>query len=103
MVGASSSSRAAIQGAIRAGNFYSSCGPDFLTIESDGASVTIATSPVQFVRLVGPAVLGDRIGSFDGKLVTEATFEIPRDWDYVYLEVEDNQGRRAWTNPLFLP
>ena len=102
MVSASSSSREAIQGAIRAGNFYSSCGPDFLSIEYDGARVTIATSPVQFVRLVGPAHQGDRIGSFDGKLFGEATFEIPQDWRYAYLEIEDSQGRYAWTNPLFV-
>ena len=27
---------------------------------------------------------------------------IPRDWGYVYVEVEDQEGRRAWTNHLFV-
>ena len=93
-------SREAIYAAIHTGNFYSSCGPEIHAIAHDGASVTVKTSPVQFVRLAGPASLGIRIGSFEGKLLTEATLELPRDWAYAYLEVEDAQGRRAWTNPL---
>jgi hypothetical protein len=101
MVNAANRSREAIQYGIRAGNFYSTCGPEFHSIQCHGTSVTIETSPVQFVRLVGPAYLGDRIGSFDGKLISEATMEIRPDWAYAYLEVEDNQGRRAWTNNLF--
>ena len=99
MVNAPNYSRQAIQAAIRAGNFYSTCGPEFHAIECDGTYVTVRTSPVQFARLVGPAYLGNRIGSFGGGLLREATFEIP-DWPYAYLEVEDDHGRRAWTNTL---
>ena len=99
MVNAPNLSRQAIQAAIRAGNFYSTCGPEFHAIECDGTYVTVRTSPVQFARLVGPAYLGNRIGSFGGGLLREATFEIP-DWPYAYLEVEDDHGRRAWTNTL---
>ena len=32
---------------------------------------------------------------------TEATFDIPKDWSYHYIEIEDEAGRRAWTNALF--
>jgi len=101
MANAANRSRGAIQHAIRAGNFCSSCGPEFHAIEYHGAGVTVRTSPVQFVRLVGPAHFGDRVGSFEGELLTEATLEVPTDWPYAYLEVEDEQGRRAWTNTLF--
>ena len=90
----------AITEAIRAGNFYSSTGPDFHSIACEGNTVTIHTSPVQFARLVGPGFRGARIGSFEERLFTEATFEIPADWAYAYLEIEDAQGRRAWTNAL---
>jgi len=27
---------------------------------------------------------------------------VPDDWQYVYVEVEDDNGRRAWTNNLFV-
>jgi hypothetical protein len=95
-------SRQAILDAVRSGNYYSSCGPAFHAIEYDGRQVSVGTSPVQFIRLVGPAHWGKRIGSFDGTRYTEATFEVPSQWPYAYLEVEDSQGRRAWTNPLFI-
>ncbi len=93
-------SRSAIMDAIRAGNFYSSTGPDFRTIACDGNTVAIETSPVQFARLVGPAYLGKRIGGFEGRLFTEAVFDIPPEWTYAYLQIEDAQGHRAWTNVL---
>lgn len=88
--------------AIRRGAFYASCGPAFHTITFDGVSVEVETSAVQFIRLVGPAYRGQRVGSFDGRRLTAARFELPTDWDYAYLEIEDEQGRRAWTNALMI-
>jgi len=38
----------------------------------------------------------------DGSVLTEAAFELPEDWPYAYLEIEDAERRRAWTNPLFI-
>jgi hypothetical protein len=92
---------AAILAALRAGNFYASCGPSFEAIEVEGAQVRLRCSPVQVARLVGPRWRGERVGAFDGTLVTEASFTIPEDWAYAYLEIEDEQGRRVWSNPLF--
>ena len=91
----------AITSAIRRGNFYSSCGPDFHSIEFDGSRVNIRTSPIQFVRIVGHGYSGERIGKFDGSLMTEASMPVPAEWPYAYLEIEDAQGKRAWTNALF--
>ena len=51
--------------------------------------------------LVGPAWTGERVGSFDDRRITSASFDLPADWEYVYLEVEDDRGRRAWTNNLW--
>ena len=102
MVRAPSRSRAAIVDAIRAGHFYSTCGPEFHALECEGRSVRFTSSPVQFARLVGPAHWGQRIGSFDGVRLDEAAFEVPEEWSYAYLEIEDAEGRRAWTNSLFV-
>lgn len=96
-------SREAILQSLRAGSFYASTGPDFHAIHWDGARVSIETSPVQFVRLVGPGSLGQRIGDFNGARLTAAAFEVPVDWPYVYLEIEDEHGGRAWSNTLFAP
>jgi hypothetical protein len=91
---------AAIMASLRAGRYYSTTGPSFLDITQEGDRVSIRTSPVQFVRLVGPGSRGLRFGSFDGRLMTEASFTIPEDWPYAYLDIEDAQGHRAWTNTL---
>ncbi len=92
----------AIMGAIRRGNFYSSCGPQLHAITFDGERLQVQMSPVKFARLVGPRWNGQRLGSFDGQLIDQASFAIPEDWPYAYLEVEDQHGRRAWTNSLFV-
>jgi hypothetical protein len=102
MVNAPELSRDAIFTALRAGNFYSSCGPEFKTITAGGRKISVQTSPVKFIRLVGNDYFGDRVGGFNGQLLTEALFEVPDDWRYVYLEIEDETGRRAWTNTLFV-
>ena len=102
MVNARECTPEAILAALKAGNFYSTCGPLFESIEFDGSQVRIQCSPVQVARLVGPGWHGSRIGSFNGGLLTGAAFEIPTAWQYAYLEIEDGHGRRAWTNPLII-
>ncbi len=92
----------AILSALRVGNFYSSCGPRIENIFYNGDEVSIQCSPVQFARLVGPESRGLRTGSFDGSFLTQTTFKIPPSWPYARLEIEDAQGRCAWTNPLFI-
>ena len=102
MVNAEECTPGAILAALRAGNFYASCGPTFEAIEWDGERVRLRCSPVQVARLVGPKWHGERVGAFDGTLVREASFAIPAGWEYAYLEIEDEGGRRAWSNPLFI-
>ncbi|MBN1248972.1 MAG: hypothetical protein JXC32_15035 [Anaerolineae bacterium] len=100
MVQAEALTVSAIVTSLRAGQYYSSMGPSFLRIEHVGRQVAVEVSPVQFIRLVGPGSRGQRVGSFDGSLLTEAVFDIPDDWAHAYLEIEDTQRRRAWTNTL---
>ena len=102
VVNAPELTKESIMSAIKFGNYYSSCGPEFRSITFDGRYLNIECSPVQFIRLVGPGFFGWRTGSFDDKLVTEATVEIPLDWDHVFIEIEDNKGKRAWSNTLFV-
>jgi len=101
MVNASECTMQAIINAIRRGNFYSTCGPEINAITFDGTELHVKTSPVKFARIVGPGGRGDREGSFDGRTITNFRFSIPAEWSYAYLELEDAEGRRAWTNNLF--
>ena len=34
--------------------------------------------------------------------VTEAVYDLKDDYSYIRIYVEDFEGRRAWTNPIFL-
>ena len=103
MVNAAERSRAAIQAALRAGHYYSSMGPEFHAIHCDGNRVRVETSAVQYIRLVGPKWRGHgkAIGAQGDQPIQAAEFEIPANWAYAYLEIEDSQHRRAWTNTLF--
>ena len=100
MVNVAERSAPAIMAAIRRGNYYSSCGPEFHSIAAGQGEVRVRTSPVQFVRVVGPGSAGRRVGSFDGQVMSEAVLAFPETWEYVYVEIEDREGRRAWTNTL---
>ena len=102
VVNAEECSTLKIMSAIRCGNFYSSCGPEFRSITWDGNALHLATSPVRFVRVVGPGSLGTPMGSFGDQLLTNVTIPVPREWGYAYVEIEDQGGRRAWTNSLFV-
>ena len=86
--------------AIKAGNFYSSTGPAFQKLSYNNGTVSFESSPIQFARLVGPRYYAKQTGNFDGSTFTEAAFEIPAEWEYAYLEIEDTAGKRAWTNTL---
>ena len=102
MVNAAECTPEAILFALRTGNFYSTCGPRFELLEYKGDEVSVRCSPVQAVRLVGPGSNGERSGSFTGSLLTQASFKVPPSWPYAYLEIEDEHGRRAWTNALYV-
>ena len=102
VVNAQECTRPVILNAIRRGNFYSSCGPEIHSINFDGEQLYIETSPVQFLRIVGPKWEGERKGSFSGQLASEFSIPLRREWRYAYVEIEDQVGRRAWTNNLFI-
>ena len=98
MVNAKECTKKAILDSLFKGNFYSSRGPMFESIQVDENKIRVATSPVKYVRLVGPKSLGTWIVA-EGNGIKE--FEIPSGWTYARLEIEDENGKCAWSNPLF--
>jgi predicted metal-dependent phosphoesterase TrpH len=104
----------AVLDALRSGAFYSSTGPVVHSLEVDGDAVTVRCSPARSVTLVGTRQRGARVNAGrlgyplageildlnDDGLVVAARLERPRS-PYGRLEVEDAQGRKAWTNPLW--
>lgn len=106
MVKAQRLERAEIVSSLRSGQFYASTGPQFLDIRCEGGTLHVRTSPVRSICAVGRNGKGrqDRSQPTD-QLISEARVDIS-DWniadpqDYLRLEIEDEHGRRAWTNPL---
>jgi hypothetical protein len=100
MVNAPECSREAILTAIRKGRFYATQGPEFRSIHFNDNQIFMETSPVRFARLIGPRYRGKWIHRDEP--LHQAGFEIPEDWDFIRLEIEDEQNKRAWSNPISL-
>lgn len=102
VVNAPECSPAAVTQAVRTGNYYASTGAEFTSIEYKDGRVQVRTSPVKYIRLVGPAYRCQKLIDPHGCGLTEAEFVVPPDWKTVYVQIEDDVRRLAWTNPLFL-
>ena len=91
-----------ILAALESGAFYSSCGPEIYDfyLRDDGVAV-VDCSPCRFVGFI---CFGNPTRIFrnaDG-LVTHAEMQIPDHYSYLRVTMVDEQGRRAWSNPIFL-
>lgn len=100
-VNAAQCSAEAVLQAIRTGNYYSTTGPTIEKIEYAAGKIYIKSSPVKIMRLVGPTYHCRHEFNRRGGLLSEAEFEIPEIWETVYLSLEDETRRTAWTNTLF--
>ncbi len=92
----------AILAALKKGAFYSSCGPvihDFY-INDEGVAV-VDCSPCQFINFISIGYPSRLIRNDDG-LVTHAEFKLPEHLNYIRATMVDENGKRAWTNPIFL-
>ena len=118
-------SAASLLTAIAAGHFYATAGPEILDVawEESAGTVTVRCSPVRSVSLIADGTRGARLnagpfgaamrasrlrsatnrpeGVIDGELITGAVLHLSGVERYVRVQVEDDRGRRAWTNPLF--
>ena len=94
--------------ALREGAFYSSCGPEIYDFTVDDSAIHLKCSPVSEIRFISD-MLFPRIKTGEG--ITEVTLELtPPNWintdrlkeHYIRAEITDAEGKRAWTNPIFL-
>jgi hypothetical protein len=105
MVQADGLTTSSILKALRAGTFYATTGPSFYRIQTEGNKITCHTSLIKQAWLVGEGYFGARSVAADGSLFSDFSFTIEAGTQlarssYVRLEIEDAQGKRAWTNPL---
>ncbi len=93
--------QASILRALRDGRFYASTGPRFQTLQLVGRTVRVQCSPVRAIRFASNRMLLWGVEA-DGSLLTEAAWTVPAAGRYVRVEIEDVDGRLAWSQPVWL-
>ncbi len=109
-------SQTAVLEALRTGAFYSSTGPLIHDVRVEDGAVEVRCSPCRSITLYagrerGAAVNAGRLGyrygaeilsATDEGAITGARLERPARDPYGRVEVVDLQGRKAWSNPLWI-
>ena len=87
--------------ALKSGAFYASCGPVIHDFYVDNGVAVLACSPAFYAgfRYGG---LPSRLTFADKEPVTRAETKVPSFFSYIRGIVKDENGRMAWTNPIFL-
>jgi len=89
-----------IMSSIRKGLFYSSTGPKIKKVVIDDNEIRVETSPVRSVSFVSNTALGAK-RTAEGSLLGGASYRLKGGERYLRVEVTDDKGRKAWTNPVF--
>jgi hypothetical protein len=85
--------------ALKAGQFYSSQGPEIHDVQIDARRLRVSCSPVAHVYLSGKAPLARQIHGTD---ITTCEFSLePFRDSYARITVIDEHGKRAWSNPFW--
>ena len=91
----------AILAALKNGSFYSSCGPEITDFYIEDGHAVLTCSPC--------ASAGFHLGLTPTRLtcstagdVTRAVLKLPEYASYIRGVVRDSNGRRAWTNPIYI-
>lgn len=92
--------------ALENGEFYSSCGPEIYDFYVEDNKAIIDCSPVSRVRLHSDKHPNSVKRDSEGNM-THAEFNLdePRwagPYSYVRISIVDKDGKKAWTNPIFL-
>lgn len=101
MVKAEANEPAALLAALKAGDFYSTQGPEIRAAEIAGNVLGVECSPVVNIALVGR---GSRAIHMHGRQLTRGELKLDRfAGDWFRLVIADAAGRKAWSNPVRLP
>jgi hypothetical protein len=89
--------------ALEKGEFYASCGPLIKEIYYEDGKVHISCSEAAEISMLNAGRRGRCVLAKDGKMLTEAVFEINRNncFDYIRFRVVDKKGKKAYTNAYY--
>ena len=92
----------AILKALQEGKFYSSCGPEIKDFYIDDENIVhIETSECEKIIFQCDKHPSKKINA-EGDTFTGTQLQIKDDWEYIRATVVDKEGRKAWTNPIFI-
>jgi len=104
MVKARDRSAAGVVEALRAGRFYATAGPEIHDVEFLAPRrLRVRTAPAASVLFRCNRSLGNGLHAAGQSPLTRAEHEIGPGAVFVRVEVTDPAGRKAWTNPFYLP
>ncbi len=100
MVKAEKNEPEALLNSLKTGRYYSSTGPQIHDVQWEDKQVHIKCSPAANVAVLG---YGSRTANEKGKNLTEVTLKTTgmTHSDYLRISVMDDQGKSAWTNPVW--
>ena len=85
---------------LKAGRYYSSQGPEIHDMAIDGDEIVVRCSPARAVSVVGR---GSKSETAFGDALEEARLPIRRfGGSWFRVTVIDRDGRKAWSNPVWL-
>ncbi|MEU2027293.1 hypothetical protein ABZ565_35090 [Streptomyces sp. NPDC016469] len=86
--------------ALKAGRFYSSTGPELYDISLANEHITVRCSPASKILITGGAPGAQVV---QGRDLTECTLPLAMfGGGFCRVTVEDDAGKRAWSNPIHL-
>lgn len=89
----------ALLSALKAGNYYSSTGPEIHDLQWDGKSLTLECSPAERVFLTGTTF---HSVAHSGQGRTRFVFDLANFHSpYARITIRGLQGGKAWTNPIW--
>ncbi len=92
----------AVMEAIRTACYYSSSGAEILDFRVENGAACVRCGEAREIHFMAAGCHGRSLYARDGAMLTEARAEVGSEWKYVRAEVVSAEGKRAWTNPVFL-
>jgi hypothetical protein len=101
MVKSESLTPEALVASLKSGRYYSSQGPEIHALEIGRDDVMVECSPASTIILLGRGSAGEAAFG-DGLRGARLPLDSMRAGGYVRVVVVNSEGRRAWSNPLWL-
>ncbi|MCE5259364.1 MAG: CehA/McbA family metallohydrolase [Chloroflexi bacterium] len=107
MVKAPSLEEKAVLEALRRGTFYSTTGPlidDLRLVHTDDGqpALFVRCSPCRYITFYGKMPTGARFRAKPGTEITTAVMPLRENQLFMRVECEDQAGRVAWSNPVYI-